>query len=160
MKTLLLAFLFIYPAFFHTASGQKKYGYAVVYMRCGADDNLRNTVYFSPVIELNALNFEKYTSGIDASIPLYSVRYYNYALSKWFEIYLKEKHKVLINDPEKYLRKDSTIVFTRSADCNPDKTNEACFFMHRDQLEQMRRKQIDEAKLSEHSPEYCEIIDF
>ena len=159
MKTLLLAFLLLFPAFLMQVSAQKKYGYAVVYLRCGDEDNLRDMVYYSPVIELNALNFEKYTKGMDPTIPQYSVRYYNYALSKWFEIYLKEKHKVAINHPDKYLRKDSTVVFTKSIDCNSDKTSQPCFYTDKNQLDLIRRKEIDDAKLIEHSADYCEIVE-
>ena len=159
MKTIVLFFLLIICHFFNHASAQKKYGYAVVYLRCGNDDNQRNKVYYSPVIELNALNFEKYTRDVDPSIPLYSVRYYNYALSKWFEIYLKEKHKVAINEPGKYLRKDSTVVFTKSSDCNQEKTNTPCFFMDKSAIDLQRRKEIDEARLEKHASDYCEIVE-
>ena len=159
MKTILLLFLLFISYFPNHLSAQKKYGYAVVYLRCGNDDHQRNKVYYSPVIELNALNFEKYTRDVDPSIPLYSVRYYNYALSKWFEIYLKEKNKVAINDPEKYLRKDSTVVFTKSDECNPDKTNDPCFFMDKSIIDLQRRKEIDEARLGKHASDYCEIVE-
>src|SRR6187401_1561228 len=83
---------------------QIKYGYTVLYARCGGDDSQRDKVYFSPIIELDRLNFPKFTDGVDPAIPRLSIRYYNYAIAKWFEIYLKDKYRIAVNDPEKYER--------------------------------------------------------
>ncbi len=141
------------------AQTQKKYGYAVAYLRCGNEDPQRNKIYYSPVIELNLLNFDKYTEGIDPLIPKFSVRYYNYAMSKWFSIYLKEKHRIAINDPERYLRKDSTVVFTKDAACNEEKTSEPCFFTDKAELDLQRRKEIDNHRLTEYAPNFCEVIE-
>jgi hypothetical protein len=160
MKKILVSMMLLVLLIIHSeAQTPKKYGYAIAYLRCGSEDSQRNKIYYSPVIELNLLNFDKYTDGIDPLIPKFSVRYYNYAMSKWFSIYLKEKHRVAINHPERYLRKDSTVVFSKSAACNEDKTSEPCFFTDKAQLDLQRRKEIDEHRLKDYAPNFCEIVE-
>ncbi len=151
----LLSFIFCYPAW-----SQMKYGYAVLHLRCGNDDSQKNRVYFSPIIELDRLNFEKYTDGMDPSFPKYSIRYYNYAITRWFEMYLEEKHKVYVNDPEKYLRYDTCVVLQNksSGSCTGDLTNADCFFTNKQLLKIIRDHAIAENKKPEHQSDICEII--
>ncbi len=137
-----------------------KYGYAVLYLRCGNDDAHRNKVYFSPVIELDRLNFKKYTDGMDPTFPLYSVRYYNYAITRWFEIFLKEKYQVAINDPEKYERYDTCVVFNNInyGSCSSIKTDPGCFFTSKQQINMLRDQAITESKKPDHQSDICEVI--
>jgi hypothetical protein len=140
---------------------QKRYGYTVLNFRCGDNDPQRNRVYFSPVIELNALNFPRYTDGIDTAIPQFSVRYYNYAISKWFEIYLWKKHKILVNTPDRYARKSTSVIYNdeNTAGCNDDKTNSGCFFMDKEELSIKRMNAINESRSPEYDRTICEVID-
>lgn len=137
---------------------QKKYGFAVVEFRCSKNDANRNRVYYSPVIELNGLNFKKYTEGMDTSIPAYSVRYYNYAILKWFEALLKDKYHIALNDPEKYERQSTAVVYNKSASCNESKMDPSCFYTDEVQLTAIRNDAINENKLSANSNNFCEII--
>ena len=160
MKKILLLIVLLSTIFCHRGLSQMKYGYAVLHLRCGNDDAQRNRVYFSPVIELDRLNFEKYTDGMDPSFPKHSIRYYNYAITRWFEIYLKEKHRVHINDPEKYERYDTCVVFDNinSGYCSSIKTDPGCFFTNRQQLTMLRESAITESKKPEHQDDICEVI--
>ena len=141
------------------SNAQKKYGYAIIQIRCGKQDPQRNRVYYSPIIELNSLNFEQYTEGIDTSIPTYSVRYYNYAIAKWFEEHLKRQYRIAINDPEKYERGATMVVYNREGECNADKTSLGCFFTNKDQLAAQRKTAIGESKLESNSGNICEVIE-
>jgi hypothetical protein len=159
-KILMLIALLAGIACFKSYS-QKRYGYAVINFRCGDDDPQKDRVYYSPVIELNTLNFPKYTDGLDPTIAQYSVRYYNYAISKWFEIYLKDSYKILVNHPDKYARKSKSVVYNDSnkAGCNADKTNTGCFFMNKEELSIQRSKAISESRSPENQTIICEVID-
>ncbi|MEP7142690.1 MAG: hypothetical protein ABI707_07460 [Ferruginibacter sp.] len=159
-KTLMLIALLAVIACFNSSS-QKRYGYAVLHFRCGDHDPQKDRIYYSPIIELNTLNFPKYTDGVDPSIAQYSVRYYNYAISKWFEIYLREKYKILVNPPDKYERKSKSVVYNDSdkAGCNVDKTNPACFFLNKEELSIQRGKAISESKSPENNSITCEVVD-
>ena len=143
-----------------TVKAQKRYGYAVLGFRCGNQDPERNRLYYSPVIELNTLNFREYTEGIDPAIPLYSVRYYNYAISRWFEMYLKKYHNIQITDPFEYERKFISIVFnTKNAgSCNEQKTDTPCFFTDKNELALQRENAIRESKLPQNAGNTCEVI--
>lgn len=160
MKKILLLIVLPSMIFCCPAWSQMKYGYAVLHLRCGNDDSRRNRVYFSPIIELDRLNFEKYTDGMDPSFAKYSVRYYNYAITRWFEIYLQEKHKVYINDPAKYLRYDTCVVFnnTNNGTCTSNLTNAGCFFTSKQQLKMLRDHAITDSKKPEHQSEICEVV--
>ncbi|MCW3092414.1 MAG: hypothetical protein JWP81_3483 [Ferruginibacter sp.] len=139
---------------------QKKFGYAVLHLRCGAGDPDRNRVYYSPVIELNSLNFDKYTNGMDPAIPRFSVRYYTYAIDKWFEMYLSDKYRVMVNHPDKYERNATSVIFDENnkAHCNDDKTDPGCFFTDKQKLIMHRNKAIAESKLPKHENEICDVI--
>ncbi|CAN5462228.1 hypothetical protein BH11BAC3_BH11BAC3_31400 [soil metagenome] len=152
---LLIIFLFLNCT---SSYSQKKYGYAVVEFRCSKNDADRNKVYYSPVIELNGLNFKKYTEGMDTSIPVYSVRYYNYAILKWFEALLKDKYNITLNDPEKYERQSTAVVYNKSTDCNDSKTDRACFYTDKLQLIAIRNNAINQNKLPANSNNFCEVI--
>ena len=160
MTKIIVFVIFLTVIFQSSAQAQKKYGYAVMYLRCGDEDPQKDRVYFSPMIELNALNFPKYTDGIDPAIPPQSVRYYNYAISRWFEHFLKQYYRVAINDPDKYERKFRSFIFndTGGAQCNNDKTNIPCFFTDKNQLSLMRENAIRESKLPESEMNHCEVI--
>ncbi|MEO5891549.1 MAG: hypothetical protein ABIQ31_14960 [Ferruginibacter sp.] len=82
MKKVLLLTVLLASIVSFKSSAQKKYGYTVLYFRCGDADAERDSIYYSPVIELNTLNFPPHTEGMDPAIAPYSVRYYNYALAK------------------------------------------------------------------------------
>lgn len=138
---------------------QKRYGYAILMMRCGDDDSNRNIVYFSPVIELNGLNFKKYTDGMDPAIPLHSVRYYNYAILKWFEIYLRQSKNIAYNHPERYERKASAMIYNRRGNCNNDKTLIGCFFTDKNELALQRTQALKEARLDTNTSDFCEVVD-
>ncbi|MBC7888003.1 MAG: hypothetical protein H7Z13_08930 [Ferruginibacter sp.] len=154
MFILLLISLFSSPTY-----SQKRYGYAVLYLRCGNTDPQRNRVYFSPVIELNTLNFTRYTVGMDPAFSKYSVRYYNYAIARWFEIFMKEKHKIEMNDPQKYERNATCVVFDNSKGyCNDDKTSIDCFYTDQKKLILHKNNAISECKLFAHSNDICEVI--
>ena len=139
-------------------NAQMKYGYAVLHLRCGNNDAQRNTVYYSPVIELDRLNFEKYTKGVDPSFPLYSVRYYNYAIARWFEIYLLEHRKIAFNDPEKYERNVAFNVFDDKGNCNADKTDPDCFFTDKQKIIKHRNNGISESRSAVHENDFCGVI--
>lgn len=131
----------------------------MLYVRCGNNEPLKNKVYFSPIIELNQLNFPKYTDGVDPAIPKFSVRYYNYAIAKWFEIYLKEKYRIAVNDPEQYERNSISAVYNKiSSNCNGDKTEPACFFTDKEELKRIRQQAITDSKLPAYEPSICEVI--
>lgn len=146
--------------FYSRSCSQIKYGYAVLHLRCGNADPQRNKVYYSPIIELDRLNFDKYTKGVDPSFPKYSVRYYNYAIAKWFEIYLQEHYNIAINDIEKYERNATCVVLNDKlkADCNADKTNPDCFFTDKQKLSLLRNTAISESKTPIHENDFCEVI--
>ncbi|MEP7109814.1 MAG: hypothetical protein ABI760_17595 [Ferruginibacter sp.] len=139
---------------------QIKYGYAVLYLRCGKEDPERNRIYYSPVIELDRLNFDKYIDGMDPAFAKYSVRYYNYAIAKWFELLLKEQFHIAVNVPEKYERNATSVVFDNKNDgsCNDDKTNPGCFFTDKKRLLTKRNNAINEDKLPQHNNAICEVI--
>ena len=145
----------------HPTIAQKRYGYTVLHFRCGDDDSQRDRVYYSPIIELNTLNFPQYTDGVDPAIAPFSVRYYNYAISKWFELYLRDRYKILTNTPDKYQRRSKTVIFneSNSVDCNPDKTNAPCFFMNKEELASKRAHDIAVNRLPDSSNNFCEIVD-
>ncbi|MEO6546520.1 MAG: hypothetical protein ABIN94_00920 [Ferruginibacter sp.] len=161
MKKALLLFVLLAGVFSTLCYSQKKFGYAVLYMRCGKNEPQKNQVYYSPVIELNVLNFNKYTDGVDPAIPKYSVRYYTYAIDKWFEIYLKDKYEVLVNDPDKYERNATSVIFDEQnkARCNDDKTSEECFFSDKEKIAVHRKNAIAEARLPIHQNEYCGVAE-
>jgi hypothetical protein len=152
--------IFLSGIFQFAAVAQKRYGYAIMGLRCGNQDPERNRIYYSPIIELNTLNFPRYAEGIDPAIPLYSVRYYNYAISKWFEFHLKQYHNVRVTDPEEYQRKFTSVVFkaTNAATCNDEKTDASCFFTDKDELSLQREKAIRENKSALHAGTTCEVI--
>ena len=142
------------------SDAQKRYGYAILHFKCGSDDPQRNRVYYSPIIELNTLNFPRYTDGIDPAIPVYSVRYYNYAISKWFESFVKQYYNIQINDPNSYERKFKSIVFNEknASSCNDTKTNADCFFTDKEELSIQREEAVRESKLPIHEAKFCEVI--
>lgn len=131
----------------------------MVELRCSKNDANKNKVYYSPVIELNGLNHKKYTEGMDSSIPEYSTRYYNYAILKWFEALLKDKYNIVLNDPEKYERQSTAVVYNKSANCNEHKTELACFYTDKAQLTAIRNDAINENKQLKNSNNFCEIIE-
>lgn len=143
-----------------TSSAQKKYGYAILYFKCGTDDPSRDRIYYSPIVELNTLNFARYTEGIDPAIPIYSVRYYNYAISKWFEMFIKQYYNIQVNDPNRYERKFTSIVFNseNTQSCNDTKTNPDCFFTDKNELLIKRENAIKESKLPIYENTTCEVI--
>jgi hypothetical protein len=161
MKKILMLIAFMAGIACFKSYSQKRYGYTILYFRCGDDDPQKNRVYYSPVIELNTLNFPQYTDGMDPSIPQYSIRYYNYAISKWFEIYLKDKYKILINTRDKYARKSNSVVYDdkNNAACNDDKTNPGCFFLNKQELSIMRKDAISENRSPKYDSIICEVID-
>jgi hypothetical protein len=161
MKRMLAVFLVIETLACVACDAQKKYGYTVLQFRCGDNDAERDRLYYSPVIELNTLNFARYTEGIDPAIPQYSVRYYNYAIAKWFENYLSDKYKVFINTPGKYARKSKTVIFNErnKADCNDTKTSPPCFFLSQEELAEIRKSDIAEQRGTTHSGAVCEVTD-
>ncbi len=159
MKTILMLLLLFSLLICSHSYSQKKYGYAVLYARCSKTDPQRDRIYFSPIIELSVLNFKEYIAGIDPSIPAYSVRYYNYAILKWFEKLLKEKYNVAINDPEKYERQSTAIVFNPNGNCNADNTNTYCFFTDKLQLVDQRNLSIIENKSPAQVGNVCEVTD-
>ena len=140
---------------------QKRYGYAVLYYRCGKEKPEKNRMYVGPVIELNVLNFPRYTDGIDPAIALYSVRYYNYAISKWLEEYLASHKLVIPGDPEKYQRKFRSVIFNeqQAAECNPDKTAMPCFFTDKAALIILRANDIRENRTPEKENNICEVVE-
>lgn len=150
-----LAFLACFQSY-----SQKKYGYTVIHLRCDQQDPYRDRIYFSPIIELNQLNFDRYTKGIDPTFPKYSVRYYNYAIAKWFEIFLEEQYGILVNDAEKYERNATCVVFDQknNNDCNNEKTHPGCFFTEKQKLIAIRDNAIHDSKLPTHAHEICEVI--
>lgn len=155
MFVILLAGIFKFDA-----GAQKRYGYAILNMRCGDEDPNRDRVYYSKIIELNALNFPMYTTDMDPSIPIYSVRYYNYALLKWFESFVKQYYNIQVTDPKKYERKFTAVVLNakNALSCNDQKTNTACFFTDKNELTIQRDKAIKEAKLSISQHHICEVV--
>ena len=142
------------------SDAQKKYGYAILHFRCGSEDPRRDRVYYSPIIELNTLNFPRYTDGIDPAIPVYSVRYYNYAIFKWFESFVKQYYDIMINDADRYERKFESVVFNakNASSCNETKTSTNCFFTDKYELSIQREDAIRESKLPIHEGKFCEII--
>lgn len=139
---------------------QKRYGYAVLHLRCGKEDPEKNRLYYSPVIELNILNFDKYTDGVDPAFPKYSVSYYKYAIARWFELLLKEKYQIWITDPEKYERNVTTVVFDdkNNGDCKDGKTNTGCFFTDKQKLTTKRTNDISESNSPQNNHMICEVI--
>lgn len=158
MKKLLLLTLLPVIIFYCSAAAQMKYGYAVLYLRCGNDDAQRDKVYYSPIIELDRLNFNKYTEGVDPEFTKYSVRYYNYAIAKWFEYFLKDRYHISINDAEKYERNSISVVLYDGGGCSGDKTGTGCFFTNRQQLIRQRNKAIEEIRLPKNETEVCEVV--
>ena len=154
----MLTGLIFYIACFDTYS-QKRYGYTVLYFRCGDNEPGKDRVYYSPIIELNTLNFPQYTDGVDPAFAKYSVRYYNYAISKWFESFLSEKHKVM-NSLDRYARHSNTVIYNDSngQGCDIDKTNNSCFFLNREELSRRRKQEINESRAKIDST-FCEVID-
>ena len=144
-----------------SAYAQKKYGYISFNFRCGDNDPQRDRIYFSPVIELNTLNFQKYTEGMDPGFVPFSVQYYNYAMGKWFEAYLREHYKVFTNESGKYARRSTTVIYHEGNEqaCNDDKTISGCFYLSKDELELKRKHAIAEARDSQNSSSICEVID-
>ena len=144
MPTILLLVALLAGIFCSRSYSQIKYGYAILYLRCGKEDPERNRIYFSPIVELDRLNFDKYTDGMDPALPKYSVRYYNYAITKWFEIFLEDEYRVAVNHPEKYERRDSCVIFNdmNNGDCNGDKTNPGCFFTDKQKILTSRNNAI------------------
>lgn len=140
---------------------QKKYGYAVLQFRCGNDDAQKDRVYYSPVIELNTLNFPQFTDQLDPSIALHSVRYYNFAISKWFEIFLKDKYGIPVNDPAKYARKSHAVIYNEGNKnaCDDKKTNPDCFFINKDELLKKRKGEIMQSKGADNRKSFCEVLD-
>ncbi|MEJ7586193.1 MAG: hypothetical protein WKI04_01400 [Ferruginibacter sp.] len=160
IKVLMLVTLFSGNCWFKIYA-QKKYGYTILHFRCGNSDPQKDRIYYSPLVELNTLNFPEYTMGMDPSIIPHSARYYNYAISKWFEIYLKDKYKIRINSPDKYARKSITAVYnnTKQADCNDDKTSPGCFFLNREELSVQRKDAINKSRAPDNKTAVCEVID-
>ncbi len=140
---------------------QKKFGYAVLYLRCGDKDPNGDRVYYSPVIELDRLNFYPYTDGMDTAITPYSVRYFNYAISKWFEIYLRERYRIAVNDVEKYERDATATVYyyQLTVPCNAEKTSPGCFFTNKEELDKLRDAAIQQSKIVAGENGICEVID-
>lgn len=159
MKILLFISLLTGIFFCHSYS-QKKYGYAVLHLRCGGEDPQRNRIYYSPVIELNQLNFGRYTDGVDPTFTKYSVSYYNYAIAKWFELLLKEQYRIAVNDAEKYERNATCVVFDdkNNGDCSEKKTDPACFFTDKKKLIIHRNNAIHESRLTKNKNDICEVI--
>jgi len=160
MKKMLLLFVILSVFYCIGVYAQKKYGYTVLYLRCGNEEPSKNKVYYSPIIELDRLNFPKFTEGMDPNFPKFSVRYYNYAIAKWFETYLKAQYGVAVNDPEHYQRKATSMVYDNKSDgsCNSDKTEPGCFFTDQQKLILIRKNAITESKLSKNNTTICQVI--
>jgi hypothetical protein len=160
MTKIIMCILLLTTLFNLKADAQKRYAYAILNMRCGNQYPDRDRVYFSPIIELNTLNFPMYTEGIDPSIPMYSVRYYNYALLKWFELFIKQHYNIQVTDPEKYERKFTSVVLNEknALSCNDQKTNAACFFTDKNELITKRDNAIKESKLLVSENHICEVV--
>ncbi|MEO6723344.1 MAG: hypothetical protein ABIN67_23455 [Ferruginibacter sp.] len=160
MTKIIMFLILLTGVFYLRADAQKKYAYAILNMRCGNEQPHRDRLYFSPIIELNTLNFPKYTEGIDPAIPIYSVRYYNYALLKWFELFIKQYYNIQVTDPEKYERKFTSVLFNEknSLSCNDQKTNIDCFFTDKNELAARRDKAIKETKLLVTQNQICEVV--
>lgn len=154
MFTLLLTAITHYEAY-----TQKKYGYAVIHFKCGKEIPLKSRIYYGPVIELSLVNFEKYLAGIDPQLPLHSVRYYNYALGRWFDRYLQDRHHLALNDPEKYVHESTMVVFNEKGLCNADKTAIGCFFTDKEYLVSLRNKAIHKSRDPDLADTICEVID-
>jgi hypothetical protein len=161
MKKIIMFMIILEGIACNSSFSQKKYGYAVINFRCGDNEPGKDRVYYSPVIELNSLNFPQYTDGIDPAIPKYSVRYYNYAISKWFEIYLREKYQILINSEDKYARKSTSVVYNdkNNGTCDDDKMNRDCFFLIREELLIIRNRKIIESSSPDKKALICEVIE-
>lgn len=139
---------------------QKKYGYTMLHLRCGDRDAQKDKVYFSPVIELNIVDFPKYTKGMDYTIHKYSVRYYNYAIARWFEFYIYQHHGIAVNDPEKYERNAVSVVLDEKSEggCDLQKINADCFFTDKNKLEAQRNAAILESKQPANANLICEVV--
>ena len=97
---------------------------------------------------------------MDHSIPRNSVRYYNYAIARWFESYLKQRYGIAANDPEKYERNAMSVVLDQksSEDCDLQKTSAGCFFTNKQKLIEQRNSAILESKLPANANLICEVI--